>query len=188
MARADKPLLHTLETRGLLHTRCRAMSRGYKRLRIGGLVAPGAHLLHTPCNGVCRVCGPWPCYKPLVLTRSHMLLLARLSFQSVHLLPNALPSLLVANDNVGATPLTPDSRAIFCCMPSCVALRAKMRRGAPPLCTLHTGMGQMPLARWGRMPSVVPARRNLCRLLVCRQCRSWTVLHAMHRVLYTCTC
>ena len=64
--------LHTLETRGLLHTPCRALSRGYKRLRIGGLVAPGARLLHTPCNGVCRVCGPWPCYKPLVLARSHI--------------------------------------------------------------------------------------------------------------------
>ena len=72
MARADKPLLHTLETRGLLHTPCCALSRGYKRLSIGGLVEPGAHLLHTPCNGVCRVCGPRPCYKPLALTRSHM--------------------------------------------------------------------------------------------------------------------
>ena len=34
MARADKPLLHTRETPGLLHTPCRALSRGYKRLRI----------------------------------------------------------------------------------------------------------------------------------------------------------
>ena len=50
-----KPLLHTLETRGLLHTPCRALSRGYKRVRIAELVAPGARLVHTPCNGVCRV-------------------------------------------------------------------------------------------------------------------------------------
>ena len=33
MARADKPLLHNLETRVLLHTPCRALLRGYKRLR-----------------------------------------------------------------------------------------------------------------------------------------------------------
>ena len=34
MARADKPLLHTLETRSMLHTPCRALWRGYKTLRI----------------------------------------------------------------------------------------------------------------------------------------------------------
>ena len=85
MARADKPLLHTLETRGLLHTPCRALSRGYKRLRIGGLVVPGKHLLHTPCNGVCRVCGPRPCYKPLVLTRSHMIIRSPYTLYSIYL-------------------------------------------------------------------------------------------------------
>ena len=41
MARADKTLLHTLDTQSLLHTPCRALSSGDKRLRIlmvlGGL-------------------------------------------------------------------------------------------------------------------------------------------------------
>ena len=44
-----------------LVARCRA---AIKDLELEGLSR------HTPCNGVCRVCGPRPCYKPLVLTRS----------------------------------------------------------------------------------------------------------------------
>ena len=38
----------------------------------GRFVAKGAYLLHVLRNGVCRECGPRPCYKPLVSTRSHM--------------------------------------------------------------------------------------------------------------------
>ena len=37
MARADRPLLHTLETRGLLHNPCRALSWGRKDLELEGL-------------------------------------------------------------------------------------------------------------------------------------------------------
>ena len=48
IARAEKPLIHALERRGSLHTACRALSSGYKRLRIL-MVLEGLSRQARPC-------------------------------------------------------------------------------------------------------------------------------------------
>ena len=80
-ARADNPLLHTLETRGLLHMLCGGLSRGYNMTRKSnanenqeGSLSRQAPACYTPLvTGYVASAGPGPAtYKPLVLTRSQM--------------------------------------------------------------------------------------------------------------------
>ena len=69
----------TVETPGLLRTLCRGLSRDSKMTKnstssenqFGGLSRQAHACYIRLLKGYVTKCGPWPCHRPLVLTRSH---------------------------------------------------------------------------------------------------------------------